>query len=215
MLPSPAGHLPTFLPTIDRSESFPFHAPMPAPSRPRRHEALSFDLRRTIFTDHGGEAYISGLARALADAPGAHHLSRPSLTPGSTGTRPSVPIGIPVAQGHGAQGHGAHGAVATGSRVPPSPPDSGPGRLPHGHRAHATVATGSRVPPAPPPVSGPGRFLHRKVAVCGLVSMPEYNGRVGRAVSWDPRAKRYSVALDGPAGQGEEVSIKPENLELR
>mmetsp|Transcript_10651 Transcript_10651/g.34250 ORF Transcript_10651/g.34250 Transcript_10651/m.34250 type:complete len:365 (-) Transcript_10651:125-1219(-) len=145
------------------------------------HEALSLDLHRTILTDHGGEAYIGGLAHALAEGPGGYP-GRPSHTPGCTGSLPSVPVGIPVPQGHATEG-----AVATGSPIDP---------------LYAVAA-------------GPGGLLDRRVAVRGLVSMPEYNGRVGRAVSWDARAGRYLVALDRRAGRGEEGSIKPENLEPR
>ena len=51
--------------------------------------------------------------------------------------------------------------------------------------------------------------LAKRVRIFGLQKAPALNGRVGTAVSYDPDAGRYAVAIDG----GETVRVKPANLE--
>ena len=51
--------------------------------------------------------------------------------------------------------------------------------------------------------------LAKRVRIFGLQKAPALNGRVGTAVSYDPDAGRYAVAVDG----GETVRVKPANLE--
>ena len=52
--------------------------------------------------------------------------------------------------------------------------------------------------------------LAKRVRIFGLQKAPALNGRVGTAVSYDPDAGRYAVAVDG----GETVRVKATNLEL-
>ena len=52
--------------------------------------------------------------------------------------------------------------------------------------------------------------LAKRVRIFGLQKAPALNGRVGTAVSYDPDAGRYVVAVDGA---GETVRVKPANLE--
>ena len=47
--------------------------------------------------------------------------------------------------------------------------------------------------------------LAKRVRIFGLQKAPALNGRVGTAVSYDPDAGRYAVAVDG----GETVRVKP------
>ena len=52
-------------------------------------------------------------------------------------------------------------------------------------------------------------YVGMRVVVSGLVSKPEYNGRVGRAVSFETSRARYAIDLDG-----ERLALKAENLSL-
>jgi len=168
------------------------------------HEALSFELHRTLLNDHEGEGYIRGITAALADTggppsqplrprhPPAPDPSAPDrfFTASSfTWEPPNVAMGVPVAEGAGINTCGSSANVRMGTPV------------------SSSAAAGAATCPA-------GSLVHRTAMIRGLVSKPEYNGKVGLLTSWDGATGRYLVALDGTEFE-QDVTVRPENLELR
>mmetsp|Transcript_12073 Transcript_12073/g.17317 ORF Transcript_12073/g.17317 Transcript_12073/m.17317 type:complete len:252 (+) Transcript_12073:3-758(+) len=171
------------------------------------HEAISLDLRRTILNDHGGDAYIDGLRHALAECGGVS--GKAGRLSGGAYSQQHVPI---------PPHNSAHGSLHP--RHVPSTECFGT-RSPEPVRMGIPVAQGIAVPPCsrgPVPRGTPvepGELVGQRVALCGLLAKPAYNGRAGWVTGWDSQKGRYLVVLDVPGNQGEEVTANPRNLELR